>query len=106
VIEFLASPAGLAIKLALLIAFVDLAVGVGAALRDNVFSLDKVAAFLRKHVLGRILPASLLAVFGYLTADLALNMAAAGALTAYYVETAASLYASVAIKGSATVPTD
>lgn len=95
--EFLASPAGLALKAALVAAFLDFAFGSFAALRDGVFALDSLAAFVRKHLLGRVLPVGLLAVMGYLTADLAMNMAAAAALTAYAVETMASIYGSIKV---------
>lgn len=107
--EFLASPAGLALKAALVAAFLDFAFGSFAALRDGVFALDSLAAFVRKHLLGRVLPVGLLAVMGYLTADLAMNMAAAAALTAYAVETMASIYASISVKDTdpnTAVPTD
>ena len=102
-VDFLASPAGLAVKGALVAAFLDFAFGVFAALRDGTFALDAVAAFVRKHLLGRVFPVSVLAIAGYLTGDLAMNAAAAAALTAYAVETMGSIYGSLASKDS---PTD
>lgn len=106
---FLASPAGLALKAALVAAFLDFAFGSFAALRDGVFALDSLAAFVRKHLLGRVLPVGLLAVMGYLTGDLAMNAAAAAALTAYAVETTASIYASIRVPDrdpATAIPTD
>lgn len=100
-VEFLASPAGLALKAALAAAFLDFAFGTFAALRDGVFALDAVAAFVRKHLLGRVLPVGVLALMGYLTGDLAMNAAAAAALTAYAVETMGSIYASLTVKDKA-----
>lgn len=94
---FLADPAGLALKAALVAAFLDFAFGTFAALRDGVFAVDSLAAFVRKHLLGRVLPIGLLAVMGYLTGDLAMNAAAAAALTAYAVETMGSIYGSIAV---------
>ena len=65
--QFLDSTSGLAIKGALAAAFLDFAFGVFAALRDGTFAIDAIAAFLRKHLIGRVLPVSLLAVVGYYT---------------------------------------
>lgn len=93
--DFLASPAGLAIKAALAAAFLDFAFGVFAAVRDGTFALDALAAFLRKHLVGRVLPVSLLAVTGYVTDDQVMILAAAAALTAYSVETLGSIYDSI-----------
>jgi hypothetical protein len=93
--DFLASPAGLAIKAALAAAFLDFAFGVFAAARDGTFALDAIAAFLRKHIVGRVLPVSVLAVVGYVTEDQVMIAAAAAALTAYAAETLASIYGSI-----------
>lgn len=93
--DILASPAGLAIKGALLAAFLDFAFGVFAAVRDGTFALDAVAAFVRKHLLGRVFPSSLLAIAAYYSKDTAMMIAAGGALAAYTAETLASIYASV-----------
>ncbi len=97
-IDFLNSPAGYALKAALVAAFLDFAFGTYAALRDGVFALDSVAAFVRKHLLGRVFPVGTLALAGYLTGDVAMNAAAAAALTAYAAETMASIYGSIAVK--------
>lgn len=108
-IEFLASPAGLALKGALVAAFLDFAVGAFFAARNGTFAFDAVAAFLRKHVLGRVLPLSLLLITGYLTGDVTLNGFAAAGLVAYATETMASVYASFTeskTEAAATVPVD
>jgi hypothetical protein len=107
--EFLNSPAGYALQAALVAAFLDFAFGTFAALRDGVFALDSVAAFVRKHLMGRVFPIGTLAVMGYLSGNLAMNMAAAAALTAYATETLASIYGSIRVpdKDPATaIPTD
>jgi hypothetical protein len=90
---FLNSTAGLALKAALAAAFLDFATGSFAALRDGTFTLDAVAAFLRKHVLGRVAPLAALLVVGYFGGDSGQVFLAAGVagLTAYAAETAASV---------------
>lgn len=93
--QFLDSTAGLAVKGALVAAFLDFVFGVYAALRDGTFALDAVAAFVRKHLLGRVFPASTLAIAAYYTQDPLMTAAAAGALTAYAAETMASIYGSI-----------
>lgn len=92
---FLNSTAGLAIKGALVAAFLDLAFGVFAALKDGTFALDAIGAFIRKHLLGRVFPISVLAIAGYLTGDTVMVAAGAAALTAYAAETLASIYGSI-----------
>lgn len=90
---FLDSGAGLALKAALAAAFLDFATGSFAALRDGTFALDALAAFLRKHVLGRVAPLATLLVVGYFggpTGQVFLAAAIAG-LTAYAAETGASV---------------
>lgn len=93
--DFLNSTAGLAIKGALIAAFLDFAFGVFAAVRDGTFAIDSVAAFVRKHLLGRVLPISLLALTGYLSGDGVMVAAGAAALTAYAAETLGSIYGSI-----------
>lgn len=90
---FLASEAGLALKGALIAAFADLATGVFASLKDNTFSMDALAAFLRKHILGRVCPLGVLLALGYYggpAGEMFLPFAIAG-LAAYAAETIASV---------------
>ena len=95
---FLDSQAGLALKGALVAAFADFATGVFAALRDGTFQLDAIAAFLRKHLLGRVFPLGTLLLVGYsVTGDsssILLGAAIAG-LTAYAAETVSSVVGNV-----------
>jgi hypothetical protein len=65
--EFFASAAGTAALGVLVVAVLDFVLGVMAAVRDDVFELSAVAAFLRKHILGRVLPIWLLLFVGYIT---------------------------------------
>ena len=107
--EFLNSPAGVALIAATGAAFADLATGSLAALRDGTFSLDSIAAFLRKHIAGRVAPLGVLMFLGYFgggtLGSLFLASAVAG-LTAYAAETAASIWDNLSPKGDNPVPTD
>lgn len=99
---FLASEAGLALKGALIAAFADFATGSFAALKDGTFSPDALAAFLRKHILGRVAPLGTLLALGYFggpSGAVLLPFAIAG-LVAYAVETIAS------VKGNLIPPKD
>lgn len=93
--EFFESTGGLAVKAALIAAFLDFAFGIFAAVKDGTFAVDAVAAFLRKHLVGRVLPISLLAFVGYWASDALMTTAAAAALTAYAAETLGSIYGSI-----------
>lgn len=92
---FLDSPGGLATKAALAAAFLDFAFGVFASLRDESFSFDALAAFLRKHIMGRVAPVTLLAYMGYITGEPTMIGAAGIALAAYTAETLGSIYGSI-----------
>jgi hypothetical protein len=91
---FLDSPAGLALKGALVAAFADFATGAFAALRDGTFQLDALAAFVRKHLLGRVFPLGTLLVLGYTAGGdsgaILLGFAVTG-LGAYAAETISSI---------------
>lgn len=104
--EFLASPAGLAMKGALIAAFLDFVTGVWRAYQDDVLALDAIGAFIRKHLLGRVLPLSIMAWVAWSTGDMAMTLAAAAALTTYGVETIASVYSALRVPGSARIPID
>ncbi len=104
--EFLGSPAGIAMKVTLALAFADAAAGIWRAKLDNVLALDAIGAFIRKHLMGRVLPIALLLIAGWLSADVTINAAGAAALMAYTGETVASLYAAWKVPGSARIPID
>jgi hypothetical protein len=92
--EFIASQAGTALLAMVGVAFADFLTGAFAALRDGTFALDAVAAFLRKHIWGRVAPIGTLLVLGYFGGDTVgqLFMASAVAAgTAYAAETASSI---------------
>ncbi len=92
--EFLDSQAGIALIAMVGAAFADFATGTFAALRDGTFSVDALAAFLRKHIWGRVAPIGTLLALGYYGgAGIGqLFMAAAiAAAAAYAAETASSV---------------
>lgn len=92
--EFLNSAAGTALIAMVGVAFADFLTGSFAALRDGTFALDSLAAFLRKHIWGRVAPIGTLLALGYFGGEtigqlfLASGVAAAAA---YAAETAASI---------------
>lgn len=108
--DFLASTGGLAVKAALAAAFLDFAFGVFGAISSSTFAFDAIAAFVRKHILGRVAPISVLAYVGFTTGDAIMTASAAAALTAYAAETLASIYGSIqdagAAKGTPAIPED
>jgi len=99
--EFIASPGGIAVKAALIAAFLDFAFGVFFAVRDGSFALDALAAWLRKHLVGRVFPISLLAFAGYYSGDGMMIGAAGAALAAYVAETTGSIYSSISTTAGA-----
>jgi hypothetical protein len=88
---FLDSQAGLALKGALVAAFLDFATGSFAAIRDGTFALDAIAAFLRKHILGRVAPLAALLAGAYLSGDQLLSGFAIAGLATYAAETLSSV---------------
>lgn len=92
---FLDSTAGLGLKGMLLAAFLDFAFGVFAAAKDGSFTFDALAAFVRKHLLGRVFPIGVLLVAAYFSGDQIMMAAAIAAGTAYTVETLSSIYGSI-----------
>lgn len=91
--EFIVSQAGVGLQGLLVVSFLDFATGVFAALRDGTFALDALAAFVRKHILGRVAPIGTLLVVGYFAGEVG-QVFMGGALVAgaaYVTETAASI---------------
>lgn len=91
---FFASPSGTAAYGVLVVMALDLALGVLAALRDGTFALDEVAAFLRKHVAGRVLPIWAILFFGYIGNLEVLTVAGLAMAAAYVAETIGSIISS------------
>jgi hypothetical protein len=94
---FIASDAGLATQGLLLVAFADFVTGTFAALRDKTFSADALAAWVRKHIAGRVGPIGFLLVIAYFGGPAGM-LFAAGAIAAgaaYVTETVASVWGNV-----------
>jgi hypothetical protein len=92
--DFLNSQAGTVLIAMLLVAFADFLTGSFAALRDGTFQLDALAAFIRKHIWGRVAPIGVLLFIGYFGGGTAGQLFLASAIasaTAYAAETAASI---------------
>ena len=89
--EFLGSLAGIALQGLLAAAVLDFAFGVLAALRDGSFTWTAIAAWLRKHMAGRVGPIAVLLVAAHFTGNAALVTAAILAAGTYSAETFASL---------------
>lgn len=64
--QFFSTEVGALVYLVLLAAFADFIVGVWTALRDGTFQISAVGAFLRKHIVGRVMPVFGLLGLGYL----------------------------------------
>lgn len=94
---FLNSEAGLALQGLVVVAFLDFATGAFAALRDGTFALDAIAAFVRKHIFGRVAPIGMLLVVGYFNPQAGTVFLAGGiaAAAAYVLETAASIWGNI-----------
>ncbi len=92
---FLDSTAGQGLIAMVVIAFADFFTGSFAALRDGTFALDSLAAFLRKHIWGRVAPIGMLLVIGYFGGEGTVGQlflaAAVAAAAAYTAETASSI---------------
>lgn len=91
---FLDSQAGAAILAMVGVAFADFATGSFAAIRDGTFELGALAAFLRKHIWGRVAPISTLLTLGYFSGGTISQLFMASALAAgaaYTAETASSI---------------
>lgn len=69
---FFDSTAGNLALWVVVIPVVDFVLSVAAAIRDDTFQLDAVAAFLRKHIMGRVVPIWILLFLGYVTEDVSL----------------------------------
>lgn len=67
---FFATDTGRYAGLVLILPVVDWVLGTLAALRDGTFQLDSLAAFIRKHILGRVFPIWLLMFVGFVTQSL------------------------------------
>lgn len=92
--EFFNTQLGIVVYGMLVATVADVVMGVWAAVRDGTFSLDVVAAYLRKHVMGRVGPIFGLLFFGYVGNQPVLLAAGLVSGAAYATETFASILSS------------
>lgn len=117
--SFFDTPGGTAVVALFALAALDFALGVLAALRDGTFRWDALAAWVRKHVAGRVLPIAAVLVVGHLAGGLSIESAqdvlspgtvltgiGLAAATAYVLETVASVRDSLTPDAGRTVPQD
>lgn len=97
---FFSDPVGQAFLLLLALTIADVATGIFAAIRDGTFAMSVVAAFLRKHVLGRAAPVLLLLFLGFYAHVEALTGLGLVSAAAYTLELMAS------IRGNISPPSD
>lgn len=91
VTAFLNDPAGLALKALLVAAFLDFVTGTFAAVRDGSFEWMAIAAWLRKHLAGRVGPMAALLLVLYWSGDGVMLATTIAAATAYSAETIRSI---------------
>ena len=77
--DFLATPAGLAVKALLVGTVVTFALGVVAALRDKTFDFQYIDSFVRSTLLGRVIPVAIVLGVGYVADEQSLLLFGAGA---------------------------
>jgi hypothetical protein len=94
---FVASEAGIALQGLVLVAFADFVTGAFAAFRDGTFAWDAVAAWVRKHLGGRVGPIGCLLVIAYFggPAGIVFGAGAIAAGAAYVTETVASVWGNI-----------
>lgn len=117
--QFLHSPAGNAILLMALMAVLDWVLGTLRAVQDNTFTLDALAAWLRKAVAGRVLPTFAILLAGHIAGGLSVGQASdllspgtilsgigIAMASAYILETIGSIRDSLDSAAGDKVPTD
>lgn len=88
---FFTSPTGTAAYGVLIVAGLDWLLGTLKSVSDGTFTLSELAAFLRKHIAGRVLPIWAILIFGYLGGIEALVQAGLLGAAAYVAETVGSI---------------
>lgn len=117
--EFFGTPAGAAIVALFALAALDFALGAFAAFRDDVFTLDALSVWVRKHIAGRVLPITAVLIVGHMTGGLSfeggevvspgtvLTALGLGMAATYVLETVASIRESLTAKpGTREVPNE
>ena len=93
---FFDTPAGQAVIAVGLLATADFVIGVFAAFRDNVFTMDAVAAWLRKTLTGRVMPIFGVLFVGHLLGGLTLDDGASSIVSPGTIITSIGLVAATA----------
>lgn len=117
--DFFGTPAGAAIVALFALAALGFAVGVLGAIRDDVFTWDALAAWIRKTIAGRVLPTTAVLLVGHLVGGLSfeggeivspgtvLTTIGLGMAASYVLEEIASIRESLTPKpGVRSVPED
>lgn len=94
--QFFATPVGQAVVVIALLATLDFFIGIFAAIRDDVFTFDAIAAWVRKTLLGRIAPIFGTLIVGYVAGGLELDDGVNGILTPGTIITGIGLVAGTA----------
>lgn len=118
--QFFGTPAGTAVVALFLLAGLDFLLGAFAAVRDNVFTWDALAAWVRKNVAGRVLPITAVLVVAHLAGGLSIETSSdllspgtvlttigLGMAATYVLEVIASVRESLTAKpDTRSIPTD
>lgn len=94
--QFFATPVGQAIVVIALLAVLDFGLGVFAAIRDQTFTVEVVASWVRTTLLGRIAPIFGTLFVGYVAGGLSLDDGVSGVLTPGTIITGIGLVAGTA----------
>lgn len=117
---FLGSPAGQATVAVAVLALVDFVLGTLAALRDGTFRWDAIAAWVRKHLAGRVGPIAVVLAVGHAAGGISFDDGVSGVLSpgaivtgiglaaaaSYLAETIASIRDSLTADPTRAVPQD
>jgi hypothetical protein len=71
--DFFDTPAGTAVLILFAIAVLKFLMGTFAAIRDDVFELQAVSAWVRKDLAGRVLPIAAVLVFAHMTGGMSID---------------------------------
>lgn len=89
--QFFTDPVGMAAQAVLVVALLDFVLGVSAAIRDKIFTLDEIAAFLRTQIMGRVVPITAMLFIGYFGSQPLITALGLASAAAYVAETIGSL---------------
>lgn len=79
--EFFQTPAGAAVVALFALAGLNFLLGTFAAIRDGVFQLEAIGAWLRKDIAGKVLPATAVLLIGHMLGGLTFDDGVSGVIT-------------------------